>query len=137
MRRTTDPGSPALTFASLPKRPWARSLPLKHFEQYSSDYTDGKKPKDTQEAARGKRAEKAREVLLNGEKMAEKMAKKRYGRVQFGHVHVHLPLHLLSASETMVARHRCIATTANPGSASHGDEWIDHARAVTAGPSAA
>jgi len=44
--------------------------------------------------------------------MAEKMAKKWYGQVQFGRVHVHLPLHLLCASETMVPRHRCIATTA-------------------------
>ncbi|MFE9677323.1 hypothetical protein ACFYO5_24885 [Streptomyces sp. NPDC006259] len=70
-------------------------------------------------------------------KMAEKMAKKRYVRVHFGHVHVHLPLHLPFASESMVPRHRCIATTATPGSASHGDEWIDHAQAVTAGPSAA
>ena len=34
--------------------------------------------------------------------MAEKMANKRYGSVQFGHVHVHLPLHLVWASETMV-----------------------------------
>ena len=45
--------------------------------------------------------------------MAEKMAKKWYGTVHFGRVHVHLPLHLLFASETMVPRHRCIATTAN------------------------
>jgi anti-sigma regulatory factor (Ser/Thr protein kinase) len=44
------------------------------------------------------------------------MAKKRYGQCHFGRVHVHLPLHLLCASETMVPRHRCIATTANsPG----------------------
>lgn len=86
---------------------------------------------------RGNSEGKAREVPLMSEKLAEKMAKKRYGQVHFGHVHVHLPLHPQCASETMVSRHRCIATTANPGSASHGDEWIDHARAVTAGPSAA
>ncbi len=49
------------------------------------------------------------------------MTKKRHGKVHFGHVHVHLPLHLLNAFGTMVSRHRCIATTANPGSASHGD----------------
>ncbi len=30
------------------------------------------------------------------------MTKKRYGKVQFGHVHVHLPLHLLNAFGTMV-----------------------------------
>lgn len=41
------------------------------------------------------------------------MTNKRYVRVQFGHLHVHLPLHLLFASETMVSRNRCIATTAN------------------------
>ncbi len=35
--------------------------------------------------------------------MAEKMAKKRYGQCHFGLVHVHLPLHLLYASETMGA----------------------------------
>ncbi|GHH91048.1 hypothetical protein GCM10017779_15050 [Streptomyces capillispiralis] len=44
MRRTTDPGSPALTFASLPNVFRARSLPLKHFEQYSSGYGNGIKP---------------------------------------------------------------------------------------------
>ncbi|MBB6418633.1 hypothetical protein ACIBQ5_31155 [Streptomyces massasporeus] len=41
MRRTTDPGSPALTFASLPNVFRGRSLPLKHFEQYSSGYGNG------------------------------------------------------------------------------------------------
>jgi hypothetical protein len=41
MRRTTDPGSPALTFASLPNGFRGRSLPLKHFEQYSSGYGNG------------------------------------------------------------------------------------------------
>jgi len=45
MRRTTDPGSPTLTFASLPNAFRGRSLPLKHSEQYSSDYREGKKPK--------------------------------------------------------------------------------------------
>jgi hypothetical protein len=45
MRRTTDPGPPALTFDSLPNVFRARSLPLKHSEQYSSDYRYGKKPK--------------------------------------------------------------------------------------------
>jgi hypothetical protein len=41
MRRTTDPGSPALTFASLPNVSRGRSLPLKHSEQYSSGYGNG------------------------------------------------------------------------------------------------
>ena len=46
--------------------------------------------------------------------MAEKLTNKRYGQVHFGHVHVHLPLHLRYASETMVpAPPRRIATTAN------------------------
>ncbi|GAA3497433.1 hypothetical protein GCM10019016_045360 [Streptomyces prasinosporus] len=44
MRRTTDPGSPALTFASLPNVFRARSLPLKHFEQYSSGYGNEVRP---------------------------------------------------------------------------------------------
>ncbi|MFZ4132431.1 hypothetical protein ACOZEM_31430 [Streptomyces cellulosae] len=46
MRRTTDPGSPALTFDSLPNVFKARSLPLKHSEQYSPDYTNGIRPLD-------------------------------------------------------------------------------------------
>ncbi|GAA4942714.1 hypothetical protein GCM10023238_05710 [Streptomyces heliomycini] len=46
MRRTTDPGSPALTFASLPNVFRARSLPLKHFEQYSRGYGNGIRPID-------------------------------------------------------------------------------------------
>lgn len=35
--------------------------------------------------------------------MAEKLTNKRYGRVYFGQLHVHLPLHLPCASETMVS----------------------------------
>ena len=71
--------------------------------------------------------------------MAEKMANKRYGSVQFGRVHVHLPLHLLVRIRNHgLARNRSQSQRPRtPGSASHGDEWIDHARAVTAGPSAA
>ncbi|WP_162492082.1 hypothetical protein [Streptomyces ambofaciens] len=39
-------------------------------------------------------------------KMTENLTNKRYGQVHFGHVHVHLPLHLRYASETMVPHHR-------------------------------
>ncbi|MGC2999297.1 hypothetical protein ACPF8X_13280 [Streptomyces sp. G35A] len=34
--------------------------------------------------------------------MTEKLTNNRYVRVDFGQLHVHLPLHLLYASETMV-----------------------------------
>jgi len=37
-------------------------------------------------------------------KVTEEMLRKRYAGVHFGRVHVHLPLHLLYASETMVPR---------------------------------
>jgi hypothetical protein len=57
MRRTTDPGSPALTFASLPNVFKGRSLPLKHFEQYSSGYGNGIESVD----ARAREQEKASE----------------------------------------------------------------------------
>ncbi|WP_181383405.1 hypothetical protein [Streptomyces sp. NWU339] len=35
------------------------------------------------------------------EKVTEKLTNKRYGQDDFGQLHVHLPLHLLCASETM------------------------------------
>ncbi|CAM5527132.1 hypothetical protein SFUMM280S_02992 [Streptomyces fumanus] len=38
--------------------------------------------------------------------MAENLTNKRYGQVQFGHVHVHPLLHLLRASENMDPHHR-------------------------------
>ena len=68
----------------------------------------------------------------------KKCVKKRYGSGQFRRVHVHLPLHLLYAFGNhgpAPPLHRNDRRT--PGSASHGDEWIDHARTVTAGASAA
>src|SRR5690606_31609610 len=45
--------------------------------------------------------------------MTEKLPNNRYGQAQFGQLHVHLPLHLLYASETMVPHHRRLAWTAN------------------------
>ncbi|GAA2538048.1 hypothetical protein GCM10010398_25740 [Streptomyces fimbriatus] len=109
MRRTTDPGSPALTFASLPNVLRARSLPLKHFEQYSPGYVNGIRPRNPfgkgQEGAGKGRARSKKEARGQPEgdtKMTEKLANNRYGEVDFGQLHVHLPLHLLCASETMV-----------------------------------
>src|ERR1041385_2497143 len=134
MRRTTDPGSPALTSATLPnlsQGPKSATKSLRAVLVRLLKWED----------VRAYAQDKARGRPARGEMLAEKMTKKRYGRVQFRHVHVHLPLHPQEASETMVSRHRCIAMTASqrprsPGSASHGDEWIDHARAFKAGASA-
>ncbi|MFD5131358.1 hypothetical protein [Streptomyces olindensis] len=109
MRRTTDPGSPALTFASLPNVFRGRSLPLKHSEQYSSGYGNGIEPWTH---ARGIK-KKASERPDGDVKMTEKLTNKRYGMPYSGQLHVHLPLHLLYASETMVPHHRRIAPTAN------------------------
>jgi hypothetical protein len=70
------------------------------------------------------------------------MSKNQHGSGQVRHVHVHLPLHLLYAFGTMDpaphlrARSCSSVTAATSGSASHGDEWIDHAQAVEAGASA-
>ncbi|GHF06944.1 hypothetical protein GCM10017776_26010 [Streptomyces griseoluteus] len=43
IRRTTDPGSPALTYVASPTIRKYLSLPLKHFKQYSYGYGNGKR----------------------------------------------------------------------------------------------
>jgi hypothetical protein len=83
MRRTTDPGSPALTFASLPNVFRARSLPLKHFEQYSSGYGNGIRPRipigkeyGTGREGEGRSNDEAREQPEEDGEMTEKLANK-------------------------------------------------------------